>query len=231
MENFFSILGGMGTMATESFVRLLNSRTEAHKDQDYLNYVLFNHASVPDRTDYIMDSTKKNPLPYLLSDIQQQNLLHPEFMVVICNTAHYFYEQLQAATAIEILHMPREAVKEVSNNLSEGSIAVLATEGTVKSGIYQKELIAAGFQAVLPKHDLQKKVNHLIYSDVKENGFINEPLYKEVLNELLTEYNCDGIILGCTELSVIYEVVGDEVGPTFDAQSILVNRVIERARK
>lgn len=50
MENFFSILGGMGTMATESFVRLINHRTKATKDQEYLNYVLFNHATVPDRT-------------------------------------------------------------------------------------------------------------------------------------------------------------------------------------
>ncbi|MBE6171902.1 MAG: aspartate racemase, partial [Enterococcus faecium] len=62
MENFFSILGGMGTMATESFVRLINHRVKAAKDQDYLNYVLFNHATVPDRTAYILDQTKENPV-------------------------------------------------------------------------------------------------------------------------------------------------------------------------
>lgn len=60
MENFFSILGGMGTMATESFVRLINHRTKATKDQEYLNYVLFNHATVPDRTAYILDRSLGN---------------------------------------------------------------------------------------------------------------------------------------------------------------------------
>lgn len=59
MENFFSILGGMGTMATESFVRLINHRTKATKDQEYLNYVLFNHATVPDRTAYILDRSEE----------------------------------------------------------------------------------------------------------------------------------------------------------------------------
>ena len=66
MENFFSILGGMGTMATESFVRILNQRTNAHNDQEYLNYVMFNHATVPDRTSYILDHSADNPLPFLI---------------------------------------------------------------------------------------------------------------------------------------------------------------------
>ncbi|MGQ4823670.1 amino acid racemase, partial [Enterococcus faecalis] len=77
MENFFSILGGMGTMATESFVRLINHRTKATKDQEYLNYVLFNHATVPDRTAYILDRSEENPMPFLLDDIEKQNLLQP----------------------------------------------------------------------------------------------------------------------------------------------------------
>lgn len=56
MENFFTILGGMGTLATESFIHTLNKRTEAHRDQDYLNYIVVNHATIPDRTEYIKKS-------------------------------------------------------------------------------------------------------------------------------------------------------------------------------
>ena len=76
MENFFSILGGMGTMATESFVRLINHRTKATKDQEYLNYVLFNHATVPDRTAYILDRSEENPMPFLLDDIETVSYTH-----------------------------------------------------------------------------------------------------------------------------------------------------------
>ena len=94
MRDFFTILGGMGTMATESFVRQLNKRTPTHADQDYLNYILYNHATIPDRTAYIPDRSKPNPIPLLQEDIRQQNILQPSFIVLTCNTAHYFFDDL-----------------------------------------------------------------------------------------------------------------------------------------
>ena len=95
MKKFFTVLGGMGTLATESYVHLLNQRTPAKRDQDYLNYIIVNHATVPDRTGWILDHSKPDPLPVLLEDVKQQSLLKPEFLVLICNTAHYFYQKLQ----------------------------------------------------------------------------------------------------------------------------------------
>ena len=71
MKKFFTVLGGMGTMATESYLRILNSRTPATKDQDYLNYLLVNDATVPDRTSYILDHTQPNFYNDLREDILQ----------------------------------------------------------------------------------------------------------------------------------------------------------------
>ncbi|BCA85827.1 aspartate racemase [Enterococcus saigonensis] len=229
MENFFSILGGMGTQATESFVRLLNHRTITHKDQDYLNYVLFNHATVPDRTAYILDETAENPLPFLLDDIAKQNLLKPNFIVLTCNTAHYFFETLQEATKIPILHMPREAAIEMSHRQNGGKVAFLGTEGSVKAGVYQRELEKVGFEVMLPKTQLQQKVNDLIYRDIKENDFLNKDLYYEILAEAIEKCGCASAVLGCTELSLMEEFATGHKYNVVDAQSILVDRTIERA--
>ncbi|MBU5364570.1 amino acid racemase [Enterococcus devriesei] len=230
MENFFSILGGMGTMATESFVRILNQRTHAHNDQEYLNYVMFNHATVPDRTAYILDHHADSPLPFLLDDIEKQNLLQPDFIVLTCNTAHYFFEELQAATKIPILHMPREAVREVVKHHQPGEkIAVLATAGTMSAKVYQNELEAKGFEVLAPDQELQAKVNHLIYHDVKENDFINSELYLEILSDVFEKYGCQNAILGCTELSLVHELTKNDPYPVIDAQSILADRTIEIA--
>ncbi|GAA2916694.1 amino acid racemase [Enterococcus pseudoavium] len=232
MENFFSILGGMGTMATESFIRILNKRTQAHNDQEYLNYVMFNHATVPDRTAYILDHEADNPLPFLLDDIEKQNLLQPDFIVLTCNTAHYFFEQLQAATKIPLLHMPREAVNEVTRHHQVGEkIAVLATEGTMTAKVYQKALQAKGFDVLLPDQALQEKVNYLIYHEVKENDFINSELYLEILSDVFEKYGCQNAILGCTELSLVHELTPAVPYPVIDAQSILADRTIELALK
>ncbi len=69
----------MGSLATESFVRLLNARTPSNRDQDYLDYIVINHATIPDRSSYIMDHSQTNPLPALLADITQQSKLNPAF--------------------------------------------------------------------------------------------------------------------------------------------------------
>lgn len=228
MEHFFSILGGMGTMATESFVHLLNERVVTHKDQDYLNYVLFNHATVPDRTAYILDATNDSPLPYLLDDIEKQNLLKPDFIVLTCNTAHHFFDTLQAATPIPILHMPKEAVKEVMKQKEVGKVAFFGTTGSVKAGIYETQIRQAGLEVYLPTEKLQDKINHLIYHDIKENDFLNQSLYVEILKDAV-DAGCKQIILGCTELSLMEASFGQHDYPVIDAQSVLVDRTIERA--
>ncbi|ENZ5565957.1 amino acid racemase [Enterococcus hirae] len=229
MENFFSILGGMGTMATESFVRLINHRTKASKDQEYLNYVLFNHATVPDRTAYILDREQESPMPYLLDDVEKQNLLKPNFIVLTCNTAHYFFDELQAATEIPILHMPREAANELVRQNTTGKVAILGTEGSMKAGIYEKEVRQLGFEAVIPDAQLQAKINHLIYHDIKESDYLNKELYYEILAEAVARFDCEKIILGCTELSLMQEYVGENEYPVIDAQSILADQTITRA--
>ncbi|EMF0125510.1 amino acid racemase [Enterococcus hirae] len=229
MENFFSILGGMGTMATESFVRLINHRTKASKDQEYLNYVLFNHATVPDRTAYILDREQESPMPYLLDDVEKQNLLKPNFIVLTCNTAHYFFDELQAATEIPILHMPREAANELVRQNTTGKVAILGTEGSMKAGIYEKEVRQLGFEAVIPDAQLQVKINHLIYHDIKESDYLNKELYYEILAEAVARFDCEKIILGCTELSLMQEYVGENEYPVIDAQSILADQTIARA--
>ncbi|EMF0499250.1 TPA: amino acid racemase [Enterococcus hirae] len=229
MENFFSILGGMGTMATESFVRLINHRTKASKDQEYLNYVLFNHATVPDRTAYILDREQESPIPYLLDDVEKQNLLKPNFIVLTCNTAHYFFDELQAATEIPILHMPREAANELVRQNTTGKVAILGTEGSMKAGIYEKEVRQLGFEAVIPDAQLQAKINHLIYHDIKESDYLNKELYYEILAEAVARFDCEKIILGCTELSLMQEYVGENEYPVIDAQSILADQTIARA--
>lgn len=229
MRDFFTILGGMGTMATESFVRQLNKRTPTHADQDYLNYILYNHATVPDRTAYILDRTKPNPVPVLQEDIRQQNILQPSFIVLTCNTAHYFFEELQKETKIPLLHMPKEAVKQIKADQVTGKVAFLGTEGSVKAGVYERELINQGIDYLIPDKNLQAKINHLIYHDIKENDYINIDLFFEILADTKS-LGCEAVILGCTELSLVAEYITQEHDYIiYDAQSILVDRTIERA--
>lgn len=232
MQQFFTILGGMGTAATESYLRLLNQRTPSHKDQDYLNYILVNHATVPDRTNYILDHSQPSFYPDLLEDVQQQSLLHPAFFALVCNTAHYFYEELQTATDVPILHMPKIAVDTMVQTYPDLSAAgLIATEGTIADGIYRTAVENVGREVILGGRSVQDKVNELIYQDIKAKNYVDGKLYHEILDDMVNKLGCGVVILGCTELSLAQEKAPDHDYPVIDPQSIIVDKSIELALK
>lgn len=232
MQNFFTIIGGMGTAATESYLRLLNQRTHARKDQDYLNYILVNHATIPDRTSYILDHHQPSFYPPLLEDIKQQSLLHPSFMVIICNTAHYFYQDLQAATTVPILHMPRTAIATLKKKYPQVQrVGLIATQGTLADGIYEAELQQSGYDYTLGDAQLQNDVMTLIYDNIKRSGKVDSQLYYQILKRMTHEFGAQAVILGCTELSLAQEKAFNHPYRVIDAQSIIVDQSIELALK
>lgn len=228
MKNFFTLLGGMGSIASESFLHLLNQYTPATKDQEFLNYLLVNHAKVPDRTNYILNNQNENPLPYLLEDIQQQSLLKPNFFVLLCNTAHYFYDELQNSTTIPILNMPKITVEHIDSDTAIiEKVGIIATEGSIRAGIYEKYLQDFGYEVVLPTPKIQKTVNEFIYNRVKKGEKVTPSEFSSLLNEM-SLLGAQQIILGCTELSYIYEFYLDtEDSRVIDPQIILAKKVIE----
>lgn len=175
MKHFFSIIGGMGTIATESYVRLINHRVKITKDQDYLNYILVNDAQIPDRTAFIKDHTKPNFFYDLKDDILGQAKLGPDFMLMPCNTAHYFYDELAALTDIPFLHMMRIAVHNfVDNYPNEDKIGLIATEGSIYDHLYVDELERVGKKAELGGPEIQPMVNELIYGNIKEKALLTQ---------------------------------------------------------
>lgn len=230
MQQFFTVLGGMGSLATESYVRLLNELTPTTKDQDYLNYLVVNHATVPDRSTYILDHNATNPLPALLEDIEQQSQLHPAFFVLACNSAHYFYDVLQQATEIPILHMPKLAIEEISHlKPAAKRVGVLGTPGTIKIGLYNQLIEDHGYELVTPSETIIADTEDLIFTDIKQNGHVNPQKYHTLLHKMVEDMHCDILVLGCTELSLAQEQEPDHDFPIIDAQAILVQHSITRA--
>lgn len=208
-------------------MRLLNQRTHAHSDQEYLNYILVNDATVPDRTDYILDHSKPSFFPDLLEDVRAQSLLQPEFIVIVCNTAHYFYDQLAAASSVPLLHMPRLAIRDMCERFpNEERIGLIATQGTIKDGIYSHEIENTGRKVILGDQALQDMVTELIYKYVKEKGEVNAELYHRILKRMHDDFQVNVIVLGCTELSFAQEKAGDHPYHVIDAQSIIVDKTI-----
>lgn len=228
MKNFFTILGGMGTIATESLARQLNHRIKITKDQDYLNYVLVNDAQIPDRTAYIKDHSQPNFFLNLREDVLQQAQLKPDFFIMPCNTAHYFYDDLAALTDVPFLHMMRIAVHRfVQDYPDETKIGLIATEGSIYDHLYVDELAKVGRKAELGGPEIQPLVTELIYDNIKQKGVVDAELYYRILRKMHDEYGCEVILLGCTELSLAQEKASDHPYNIIDPQSIIADVAIE----
>ena len=211
------ILGGMGTQAGLDFCNKLAILNRGKIDQEYPLFILYNKANIPGRPESIGIHTrnltknlnvKKNKIKYQLvlkSLVKGCKLLKKskcKFLVIPCNTAHYWYDDLKRRINLPIINMPKEVYRHTIKQCKKNStIGLLATEGTLKTGIYNK-FFDKNFNLIFPESKIQKNsVNRAIkfvkMGDVKAASKIIKP----AINYLMSK-RCKKIILGCTELPI-----------------------------
>lgn len=202
-EKILGVLGGVGPLATIYFADLVVKMTDAKTDQEHIAMVILNHSSIPDRTEYIMDKTRANPLPVMINDAKILEEDNCDYIVIPCNTAHYFYEEIQKSVNVPIINILEETVKYCEDTVPNiKKIGVLATDGTIYSQAYQNIIEKHGLECVIPSDEDQKSVMNIIYNQVKAGKEVDIFEFHRIIGDL-KKLGCDAIVLGCTELSII----------------------------
>lgn len=230
-DRLLGILGGLGPLATVYFMDLIVKLTEAQKDQDHISMIVLNHAAIPDRTEFILDNTKPNPLPMMVEDAKKLQAAGADYVVMPCNTAHFFYEQIQKNIDIPMLNIIEETVRYATErNKNIKKLGILATKGTISAGAYQHMCEKFGVDNAVPSlHDEQSLMN-IIYNQVKAGKDVNIKEFLRIIENMRSD-GCDAVVLGCTELSVInkdFELNRDDV---IDSLEVLAKRSIELCGK
>lgn len=201
MKKILGIIGGVGPLATMLIGEMIVRRTKAKKDQEHVHTIIDNDTTIPDRTAYILDSTKENPVPVLQRDTRKLISYGAEVICIPCNTAHSFYEEMQVASSVPVLHMIRETAMR-ARNLDARRVGILATDGTLTSKVYQTALEEVGIEPIVPSEDIQQQVMAVIYDYVKSGKDVPLVIWQPI-EEAMHAMDCDRIILGCTELSIV----------------------------
>lgn len=212
------VIGGLGPIATSYFMELVIKMTDASIDQQHINMIVYSRPDIPDRTEYILDNSKPNPLPEIVKIGHALAGQNSDFIAIPCITAHYFYDTLKKEIPVPIINIVTETVEYLAkNNIKR--VGIMATDGTVKSGLFQKAIEDNEMESVVPSSERQKDVMSLIYDCVKADSPIDMKKFNVVKNELIAN-GCEAIILGCTELSLIKR--DHEIGAGFlDAMEVL----------
>ena len=194
------ILGGMGTQAGLDFCNKIAILNRGKIDQEYPLFILYNKSNIPGRPENLHKYNKV--LKSLMAGCLLLQKNKCQFIVIPCNTAHYWYDDLQRKIKIPIISMPKEVYLHAKKNCKKKSkIGILATEGTLKTGVYDK-IFNKDYDLIQPSQNLQKKsVNKAIKMVKMGNVKVAAKAIQPAINELI-KMKCKKIILGCTELPI-----------------------------
>ncbi len=194
------ILGGMGTQAGLDFCNKLAKLYRGKTDQNYPLFLLYNKSNVPGRVENI--KKYKRVLKSLLAGCKFLQKNRCKFITIPCNTAHHWFDDLKKRIKIPIVSMPKEVYLHTKKNCRKNSkIGILATEGTLRMGVYSK-FFNKNFAIISPDKSLQiKSVNKSIRFVKMGRIREAEKAIKPAVNFLMKK-KCKKIILGCTELPI-----------------------------
>lgn len=200
-QALFGIMGGMGPLATVDFLNKLTRLTPASCDQEHLPWLTISQPGIPDRSLAIQNNDDA-PARFLTKGVAYLAERGVKLIAIPCNTSHYWYDQMQAVSSVPILHIADATIEELRLSGAEiGKIAVLATRGTVKAGIYSKRLEPEGFDMVRLEAEEQAMVDAVIHG-VKKGSLGDAQADMHKLLETLAMRGVKTVILGCTELPI-----------------------------
>ena len=220
------IFGGMGPEATANLYQEIVSLTPANKDQDHIPTLIYSNPQVPDRTAAIK-SQDRSIVPYLVEGVTRLEQAGASFIVIPCNTAHYFHDDMQRAVRIPVLHMIREAAQAVVERYpGRTRVGLLATTGTIASGLYEREFRDRGIRVVCPDESIQSRcVMRAVYR-IKAGG--DKKASEDLLfaaGQDVENKGAEVIVLGCTEIPLAFNPQRASV-PVVNATRVLAEAAI-----
>lgn len=231
MERKLGVIGGMGPKATSVFFEKVIDHTVAHCDQEHIDMVILNHATIPDRTSAILNNRGEIFLESIRKDIRLLEVAGVANIAIPCNTSHFFYHELQEMTNIHIINMVDETIKEIHKKYGENTkIGILATKGTISTGIYHDQCNQYNMELHTPSEAIQEQVMNIIYNHVKSDLDVDPTELEEIIEHLIEYENCSCVILACTELSCI-KLSEKALEYCIDAMDVLVEKSIELSGK
>lgn len=202
------VLGGMGPLASAQFMLRLTLLTPADRDQDHIPAVLWSDPRVPDRSAARL-AGGADPLPALLRGIRGLEAAGCGAIVIPCNTAHGWFDAMQAATRLPILHIVDAAAAELARlGVPGGKVGVMGTAGTLAMRLYQERLEARGYACLVPEPGEMERLVSPAIALVKANRVAEAYAPLAEAARTLAARGAQAVVLGCTEIPL-----GIQAGP------------------
>ncbi len=226
-EKTIGILG-LAPYATANFYQCIIDATTAKKDWEHIRVLIDNNPKIPSRG-RCLELGETNPSPYIRDAIIRLHKYGADFVIIPCNTAHYFYDEFTKDLEIHVPNMIEETSKYIVKNFENiQKIGLLSSRTTVKYHLYEKFLSPFNIKLItLPEE--QNKISEIIEQvKIGNDGVVTKKNINVIINKLILK-GAEGIIVGCTELSLIINERDFSI-PIFDSNKILAKICVELAQ-
>ena len=227
-EKVVGILGGMGPEATVDLMQRIIRLTPARDDIDHVRCIVDNNPKVPSRIKALIEGNGMDPGPCMADMGRRLESWGADFLVIACNTAHYYYPQVDEATEIPVINLIDLVVRRVrAAHPEEARVGILASTAVIMTGLYEERLREQGAEPVYPDELHQERLFKVI-TDIKAGN--TGPGVREAFAEVCLHLAGKGAkvaVIACTELSVI----GDDLPvETVDAAEVLAGEIVAVAK-
>lgn len=204
-SKILGVYGGLGPAASAEFLRLLAQMAPAKVDQDHPVVYMYSNPQIPDRSSAIM-GVGPSPEDNLRAGLTTLCSWGADLLAVPCNTAHFFIDRFRDRLGAPLVHIVEATVGDAVSESPSGSW-LIATGGTMSSGIYQKEAEKRGYDLAIPPQKIQEDVEKCI-AEVKGGDLYLAGEIMSNLVERLRSIRDVPVIGACTELPLAYDVSG-----------------------
>ena len=229
-ETVIGIIGGMGPEAANRLSDLLANLNPVACDQEHVSVIVFNNSKIPSRSDALLCGGP-NPLPELIRSAKTLYDAGCDFLLMPCNIAHCFLDQLQSEIEIPIINMIESTVEYANEKFPDrNNFGLLASTGTINFNLYQNAFARRGCATVSTNAIEQDSVMNAIYGrDGIKCGYKEWPR-QALLNvaEQMLQREADALILGCTEISLVLSS-SDFNCPVIDPLIVVAEKALLKA--
>jgi aspartate racemase len=220
------VMGGMGPDATVDFMAKVIALTDSGRDQDHVHMIVDHDPTIPNRQAAI-NSGNDDVSARLAEMAQRLESAGAEFLVMVCNTAHFFLEAVNSSTSIPFISIIDESVNEIDSICADARmVGVMATDSCLTTNIYQDAITTSGRVALVPDPANMQLLMDLINAIKAGDKGAEVTKGMESVARALTEAGAEVLIAGCTEIPIVFEGHGFDV-PVVASTNVLAQRTVD----
>ncbi|MBW1704175.1 MAG: amino acid racemase [Deltaproteobacteria bacterium] len=229
-DKVVGVIGGMGPEATVDLMMRVIRATPAEDDIDHIRMLVDNNPQVPSRIKAIIEGTGESPAPCMAQMARNLAASGADFLVIPCNTAHYYYDEVCRAVDIPVMNMIDVTVETVLNeNASIRTVGLLASKAVLLTGIYTKPFKGKGVDVIYPCPEVQELLMASVCKIKTGKYDIGDREVLQSAAEELVRKRAEALIVACTELSIICDGLDAGV-KVYDSSQVLAESIVRMAK-